>query len=93
MTVLEELWYGNVYPQGAILNESLQFKHLLSLMDRNRDKLAGTLTEQQKELLEKYDDVINEMHSLAEQTAFQYGVSFGIRLMMECLEIRITKED
>ena len=93
MTVLEELWYGNIYPQGAILNESLQFKHLLSLMVRNRDKLAGTLTEQQKELLEKYDDVVNEMHALAEQTAFQYGVSFGIRLMMECLEIRITKED
>ena len=61
-------------------------------MGRNRDKLAGTLTDQQKEMLEKYDDVINEMYALAEQAAFQYGVSFGIRLMMECLEIRIIKE-
>ena len=51
------------------------------------------MTEQQKELLEKYDEVVNEMHALAEQAAFQYGVSFGIRLIMECLEIRITKED
>ncbi len=93
MTVLEELWYGNIYPQGAILNESLQFKHLLSLMGRNRDKLAASFTEQQKELLEKYDDVVNEMHALTEQAAFQYGVSLGIRLMMECLEIRIAKED
>ena len=93
MTVLEELWYGNIYPQGTILNENLQFKHLLSLIGRNRDKLSDTLTDQQKELLEKYDDVVNEMHALAEQAAFQYGVSLGIRLMMECLEIRITKEE
>ncbi len=93
MTVLEELWYGNIYPQGTILNDNIRFTHLLSLMGRNRDKLAGTLTDQQKDLLEKYDDVINEIHALAEQAAFQYGVSLGIRLMMECLEIRITKED
>ena len=93
MTVLEELWYGNVYPQGAILHENLQFNHLLSLMGSNREKLSDSFTEQQKELLEKYDDVVNEIHAFAEQTAFQYGVSFGIRLMMECLEIRITKED
>ena len=93
MTVMEELWYGNIYPQGTILHENLQFKHLLSLMGRNRDKLAGSFTEQQKELLEKYDDVIIEMHSLAEQAAFQYGVSFGIRLMMECSTIQLTKED
>ena len=62
-------------------------------MGRNRDKLTGTLTDQQKELLEKYDDVVSEMHVLAEQAAFQYGVSFGIRLMMECLAVRLTKED
>ena len=93
MTVLEELWYGNVYPQGTILHENLQFNHLLSLMGSNREKLSDSFTEQQKELLEKYDDVVNEIHDLAEQSAFQYGVSFGIRLMMECLEIRITKED
>ena len=41
MTVLEELWYGNVYPQGAISNENIRFKHLLSLMSSNRDKLSG----------------------------------------------------
>ena len=75
------------------MKNNIRFKHLLSLMGRNRDKLAGSFTEQQKELLEKYDNVINEMHALAEQKAFQYELSFAIRLMMECLEIRITKED
>ena len=51
-------------------------------MGKNRDNLSDTLTEQQKELLEKYDEAVNEMHSLAEQAAFQYGFSLGVRLMI-----------
>lgn len=63
MTILEDLWYRNIDPHETILKGNKQFKNFLSLMGRNRDKLNDSLTDQQKELLEKYDDVINEMHS------------------------------
>ena len=89
MTVLEDLWYGNINPHETFLNGNCRFKKLLSLMGRSRDNLSDTLTEQQKELLEKYDDAVNEMHSLAEQAAFQYGFSLGVRLMMESMSISI----
>ena len=69
MTVLEDLWYGNINPHEAILQDDKRFKSLLSIMGKNRDKLCETLTEQQKEILEKYDDTVNELHSLAEQAA------------------------
>ena len=59
-------------------------------MGRNRDKLSDTLAEEQKELPEKHDDAGNERHSLAEQTAFQYGFSLGVRLMMEGISINLT---
>ena len=36
MTLLEDLWYGNVNPHEAILTENRRYKHLLSLMGRNR---------------------------------------------------------
>ena len=83
MTVLEDLWYGNINPHETFLNGNCRFKHLLAIMGRNRDNLSDTLTEQQKETLAKYDDAVSEMHSLAEQAAFQYGFSLGVRLMME----------
>ncbi len=92
MTVLEELWYGNINPHETFLNGNCRFKHLLSLMGRNRDNLSDTLTEQQKETLAKYDDAVNEMHSLAEQAAFQYGFSLGVRLMMEGISTKTDKE-
>ena len=83
MTLLEDLWYGNVNPHEAILTENRRYKHLLSLMGRNRDELAETLTDRQPETLENYDEAMNEMHSLAEVEAFTYGFRLGVRLMIE----------
>ena len=83
MTVLEDLWYGNVDPHEEILTENKRYKHLLSLMGRNRDELSETLTDKQLETLEKYDDAINEMHAVAEVEAFAYGFRLGVRLMIE----------
>lgn len=83
MTLLEDLWYGNIDPHEAILTGSKRYKHLLSLMGRNRDELNETLTEKQSETLAKYDDAVNEIHSLAEVEAFSYGFRLGVRLMIE----------
>ena len=65
------------------VNRRNAYKHLLSLMARNRDELNETLTERQSETLEKYDSAVNEMHSLAEVEAFSYGFRLGVRLMIE----------
>ncbi|MBO4868986.1 MAG: hypothetical protein J5585_04680 [Clostridia bacterium] len=83
MTLLEDLWYGNIDPHEAILTGSKRYKHLLSLMARNRDELNETLTDKQSDVLEKYDSALNEMHALAEVEAFSYGFRLGVRLMIE----------
>ena len=90
MTILEDLWYGNIDPSETFLNDNRHFKKLLSLMGKNRDKLTDTLTEQQKELLEKYDDIISEMHSLSESESFSCGFSLAVRLIMEITTIELT---
>ncbi len=58
MTLLEDLWYGNIDPHEAILTESKRYKHLLSLIARNRDELSETFTDKQSETIEKYDVAI-----------------------------------
>lgn len=83
-SVLEELWYGNIDPHETILRKDQHYRRLLSLMDSNRDKLTATLTDKQKETLDRYDETINEMHSVTKQAAFQYGFSLGVHLILEC---------
>ncbi|MBR6051776.1 MAG: zinc ABC transporter substrate-binding protein [Clostridia bacterium] len=43
MTVLEDLWYGNIDPHETVLNDDRRFKNLLALMGRNRDKFETIL--------------------------------------------------
>ena len=52
-------------------------------MSRNHDELDEGLTEKQKETLEKFEEALNEMHSIAERDAFSYGLRLGIRLTAE----------
>ena len=82
-SILNELWYGNVSPFEQCTRGNKRLKELLKLVARNREDLDGTLTEMQKEALEKFEDCMNEMHSITERDAFSYGFRLGVQLMAE----------
>ena len=83
--VIEELWYGNIDPQTQRVEGNSEIKNLLNLMGKNRDDLSATLTDKQKEILEKYDDCVNEMYCIIERETFAYGFRLGARFMLESL--------
>lgn len=83
--VIEELWYGNINPQIQRVEGNKEVKNLLNLMGKNRDELSATLTDKQKEILEKYDDCVNEMYRIIERETFSYGFKLGGRIMLETL--------
>ena len=84
-SVIEELWYGNIDPQIQRVEGNGEIKNLLNLIGKNRDELSATLTDKQKEILEKYDDCVNEMYCIIERETFTYGFRLGGRLMCETL--------
>ena len=60
--LLEEFWHGNVTPQEQYTNHHPDVDELLRLADKNLTKLSETLTEAQKELLQKYVESIGELN-------------------------------
>ena len=85
MNILEEFWYGNINPQEESKDNNRAIKELLNLMGRNRDQLQAILTHEQQEILEKYDDCVNEMYGLIEAIIFAYAFRLGGRLMLPTL--------
>ena len=83
MTILENLWYGNIRPVESFVDGNTEYKSLLRLVGKNREKLEATLSPEQSELFEKYSTAVNEMHSTAEVQAFSYGFRLGAQLMNE----------
>ncbi len=80
--IIKEVWYGNIIPQEDGIFNKPQFKELLGCTVRHRGELEETLTEQQKELLDKMMDNRNEFDSLAEAVVFDYGFRLGATLMV-----------
>ena len=85
MTVLDDLWYGNIAPSEQFLRDNTHFKKLVPVMADDREKLSENLTAEQNECLEKYDDTFNEMHSLAEVEAFKFGFKLAATLLFETI--------
>ena len=56
MRILEEFWYGNIEPTEYDTSSCKEYKKLLELICRNEEKLKATMTDEQKELFEKYTD-------------------------------------
>ena len=93
MDIINELWYGNVSPFEQCTRGDKRLKALLKLVARNREKLDGMLTDKQKETLEKFEDCMNEMHSITERDAFSYGFRLGVQLMAEAFLLPLGEDE
>ena len=84
--------YGTeTYPPSSSGDKRL--KDLLKLVARNREELGETLTDKQKETLEKFEDCMNEMHSITERDAFSYGFRLGVQLMAESFLLPLGEDE
>ena len=81
--MINELWHGNICPQNDSRNNSPEMKELMGYMSRHHDDLLKTMTDEQKEIFEKFDDCWSEYMSLAEAAIFEYAFKLGARLMLE----------
>ena len=93
MKITDELWYGNIAPFEQCTRGDKRLKELLKLIARNSEELDSTLTEKQKETLEKFVECMNEMHSITERDAFSYGFKLGVQLMAEAFLLPICEEE
>ena len=93
MDTINELWYGNISPFEQCTRGDKRLKELLKLVVRNREELDGALTDKQKEKLEKFEDCMNEMHSITERDAFSYGFRLGVKLTAEAFLAPIGEDE
>lgn len=84
-TILEELFYGNICPNTDCRSQGKETKQLMGYIADHHDKLLSTLNDQQKEILEKFDDCYNELTDINERDIFVYAFKLGARIALEML--------
>ena len=84
-SILEGLFYGNICPNTDCRSCDKETKQLMGYIADHHDNLLSTLNEQQKELLEKFDDCYNELTDINEREIFSYAFKLGMRIAIEVL--------
>ena len=85
MTILEDLWYGNVRPAERSIVRGSKLDNLMKLICQNEDDLMKGLTDKQKESFEKFKDCQSEITDYLETEAFTQGFTIAGKLMVEVM--------
>ena len=83
--ILEEFWYGNLEPSEYDTSPSTEYKELLQLISRNKEKLLANMTDTQKDLFSRYQDCVRKFQAMAECLLFQKSFRLGAMIMLEVL--------
>ena len=82
MSILHELWYGNIKPcedKEVSDNE----KELVELMARHQEYMQSILKDKELDAFKKYVECCEEYTSLVDSQAFKIGFKLAVRLLTE----------
>ena len=84
-SIVEELFYGNICPNTDCRSQDKETKQLMGYIADHHNNLLSTLNDQQKEILEKFDDCYNELTDINEREIFTYAFTLGAKIVFEIL--------
>ena len=86
MKIIEDLYYGRISPYEMSISTTLDYQKLKALADRNEDLLRESLSDEQKELLDKLIETVTDISSISERDMFIAGFRLGMKLMMDVMK-------
>lgn len=82
MSILQELWYGNINPsEDKEISDGE--KKLVELMTRHQEYLISKLKDNELNALKKYVECTDEYTSLVECQAFEIGFKLALKILTE----------
>ena len=83
MSILEDLYYGNVSPCDRDVKRGSKVDELQTLVCQYEVELNETLTQKQKETLEKFKEAYSELNCCFERDMFEQGFIIAAKIMIE----------
>ena len=91
-SILDELFYGNVCPSEDSWSYTDEVKELSGYIADHHDNLRKSLTDEQREVLDKLNDCQTELEDIAERALFAYAFKLGMRIAFEVFAPNSTKD-
>ena len=86
MNTIQDLYYGRISPYEMSISTAPEYQKLKALADKNEDLLRETLSDEQKELLDKLIESVTDISSISERDMFINGFRLGMKLMIDVMK-------
>ncbi len=86
MNTIQDLYYGRISPYEMSISTAPEYQKLKALANKNEDLLRETLSDEQKELLDKLTECITDISSILERDMFIAGFRLGVKLMIDVMK-------
>ena len=86
MNTIQDLYYGRISPYEMNISTAPEYQKLKALADKNEDLLRESLSDEQKELLDKLTECITDISSISERDIFIAGFRLGMKLMIDVMK-------
>ena len=86
MNTIQDLYYGRISPYEMSISTAPEYQKLKALADKNEDLLRETLSDEQKEMLEKLIETVTDISSISERDMFIAGFRLGVKLMIDVMK-------
>ena len=86
MNTIQDLYYGRISPYEMSISTAPEYQKLKALADRNEDLLRESLSDEQKELLDKLIESFTDISSILERDMFIEGFRLGMKLMIDLMK-------
>lgn len=83
MSILDELYYGNIDPSARMIRKGSAYQKCNSELVDSIDKLKLLLDDTQMDMLEKISYKSSDLNCLAEKDCFVHGFCMGAQVMLE----------
>ena len=86
MKIIEDLYYGRISPYEMNISATPEYQKLKALADRNEDLLRESLSDEQREMLDKLIESVTDISSISERDMFIAGFRLGVKLMIDIMK-------
>ena len=83
MTILEELYYGNIEPNAKVFEQNSKFGKAVKCMNEVEEKLLIALDGEEKNLFLQFSSLCNEVSTLSDLENFIIGFKLGLQIGIE----------
>lgn len=85
MNILEELWYGNIYPNEQSIRKDSEYARALHKVVEEKENLLPPLAPELQAAIEKLVDAHMEAAVIAERDAFVMGFRLATQIIVDGL--------